>query len=467
MHTLRNEWLILLLGDLAALVFALVATLILRYQTLPSNDLLYVHLVPFSLLFIISIGIFFIAGLYDKQTLFTKAELPATVFYSQIINVIFAALLFFFVPIFTIAPKTNLVIYLVVSTLFIIAWRIVLAPMLQSKDKCETALIIGDSPEVQELIEEVNANDRYGFTCLSPIKVVDKDTVEALTHAVAKRLASDEPTVIIANPSDDRLKPLLSHIFGYVFANPKASFINFNEMYEGIFEKVALSSLNPEWYLENASRPPQIAYDALKRLIDIFVGIIIGVVLLVLAPFIWILMHLEGGGSFFIPQHRMGKHTKPTKIYKIRTMTANDNGAWIGETENKVTKVGAVLRRTSIDEFPQVLAVLMGRLSLIGPRSDMMTLAERLQEAIPYYNVRYTVSPGITGWAQTHQRYAPGQINPQSIEDSRIRLQYDLYYVKHRSLLLDISIALRTIKTLFSRLFPKPKLLKKLSLRHD
>jgi lipopolysaccharide/colanic/teichoic acid biosynthesis glycosyltransferase len=163
----------------------------------------------------------------------------------------------------------------------------------------------------------------------------------------------------------------------------------------------------------------------------------------------------------------MGKHTKPTKIYKIRTMTANDDGAWIGETENKVTKVGAILRRTSIDELPQILTVFSGKLSLIGPRSDMMPLAERLQEAIPYYNVRYTVAPGITGWAQTHQRYAPGQINPQSIEDSKVRLQYDLYYVKHRSLLLDISIALRTIKTLVSRLFPKVYLLKKLSSRHD
>jgi len=449
------------LGDLFFLTFALVTTLVVRYQDIPSGDLLGLHLVPFSLLFIVSLSIFFVAGLYDKQTLFAKAELPTTVFFSQLVNVIFAALLFFFIPVFTIAPKTNLVIYLFISALFIIAWRIVLAPRVQSRAKCETALVIGDSPEVHELIEEVNANDRYGFTCLSPIKIVDGDTPETLKRALAKRLASDEPTVLIANPSDDRLKPLLSHLFGYVFANPKATFVNFNEMYEGIFEKVALSSLNPEWYLEYASRPPQIAYDALKRVIDILGGIIIGLVLLVLAPFIWILMHIEGKGPFFIPQNRMGRHTKPTKIFKIRTMTSNDGGAWIGETENKVTKVGETLRRTSIDELPQVLAVLSGKLSLIGPRSDMMPLAERLQEAIPYYNVRYTVAPGITGWAQTHQRYAPGQINPQSIEDSKVRLQYDLYYVKHRSFLLDISIALRTIKTLLSRLFPK------IRIKHD
>lgn len=454
MHTLRNEWLVLLLGDLFTLTLALFMTLVVRYQSIPSENLLTLHLIPFSLLFVLSVAIFFIAGLYDRQTLFAKAEIPTTIFFSQLANVMLAALLFFFVPIFTIAPKTNLIIYLVISTLFIIAWRIVLAPLLQSKDKCETALIIGDSPEVQELVQEVNANDRYGFTCLSPIKIVDGETTEALVDSVVKRLANDAPTVLIANPSDDRLKSLLPHLFGYVFANQKVTFVNFNEMYESIFERVALSSLNPEWYLEYASRPPQIAYDALKRLIDIVGGFCIGLVLLILTPIIWICMHLEGKGPFFISQKRMGRYTKPMSIYKIRTMTKVEDGAWIGETENKVTKVGEVLRRTSIDELPQVLAVLSGKLSLIGPRSDMSGLAERLQESIPYYSVRYTVTPGITGWAQTHQRYAPGQINPQSIEDSRVRLQYDLYYVKHRSLLLDISIALRTIKTLLTRLFP-------------
>ena len=454
MHTLRNEWLILLIGDLIALSLALVATLALRYQSIPSSELLSLHLVPFSLLFVVSIGIFFIAGLYDKQTLFTKSAIPTTIFFSQFANVIIAALLFFFVPVFAIAPKTNLVIYLFISTLFIAVWRVLLAPLLQSKSKCETALIIGDSPEVQELIEEINANDRYGFTCLSPIRIVDGDPDEVLTHMVVRRLASDAPTVIIANPSDDRLKPLLPHLFDYVFANKKVTFVNFNEMYEGIFERVALSSLNPEWYLEYASRPPQIAYDAFKRVIDIIGGFIIAAAFLIMAPFVWLAMRLEGEGSFFIGQDRMGRHTKPTRVFKVRTMLKNDTGVWFKDSKNKHTKVGDLLRKTSIDELPQVLAVLSGKLSLIGPRSDMLGLAERLQEAIPYYTVRYTVTPGITGWAQTHQRYAPGQINPQSIEDSRIRLQYDLYYIKHRSLILDISIALRTIRTLLIRLVP-------------
>jgi lipopolysaccharide/colanic/teichoic acid biosynthesis glycosyltransferase len=132
-------------------------------------------------------------------------------------------------------------------------------------------------------------------------------------------------------------------------------------------------------------------------------------------------------------------------------MQVSDAGAWLTEKKNVVTKVGAFLRKTSIDELPQVLNILKGEMSLIGPRNDIMGLAPRLAESIPFYNIRTIIKPGITGWAQTHQQYTPGNISPQSVEETKIRLAYDIFYIKHRSLLLDINIALRTFKTLLSR----------------
>jgi lipopolysaccharide/colanic/teichoic acid biosynthesis glycosyltransferase len=132
-------------------------------------------------------------------------------------------------------------------------------------------------------------------------------------------------------------------------------------------------------------------------------------------------------------------------------MRTSENGVWIGESTNTVTPLGAFLRKTSLDELPQVLNVLKGDMSLIGPRNDLSKLGERLAEAIPYYNIRYMIKPGITGWAQTHQRYSPGNISPQSIEETKVRLAYDLYYVKNRSLWLDLGIALRTLGTLLGR----------------
>jgi lipopolysaccharide/colanic/teichoic acid biosynthesis glycosyltransferase len=222
-------------------------------------------------------------------------------------------------------------------------------------------------------------------------------------------------------------------------------------MYEHIFERIPLSALRYDWFIEHISNTKRPVYDGAKRVLDIVGSLIAGAVFLVLLPFVWLAMHFEGKGTLFVPQERMGMYGNMIRIYKIRTMTQNDSGVWIGETENRVTKVGALLRKTSIDELPQFWNILKGEMSLIGPRNDIIGLARRADHDIPYYRVRYMIKPGITGWAQTHQQYAPGEINPQSIEAFKVRLAYDLYYVKHRSIILDINIALRTIKTLLSR----------------
>ena len=147
---------------------------------------------------------------------------------------------------------------------------------------------------------------------------------------------------------------------------------------------------------------------------------------------------------------------RSVRVYKLRTMTSNDAGSstWVKEDvqkQNFVTKVGSFLRKTSIDEMPQLWNILKGEMSLIGPRNDIEGLGQRLVKEIPYYTIRNFVKPGITGWAQTHQHYMGDNISPQSLEESKVRLAYDLYYVKNRSFMLDMEIALRTIKTLLSR----------------
>jgi lipopolysaccharide/colanic/teichoic acid biosynthesis glycosyltransferase len=167
-------------------------------------------------------------------------------------------------------------------------------------------------------------------------------------------------------------------------------------------------------------------------------------------------MRVEGGGPLFITQERIGRFNRPVTVYKLRTMTENRSASATWTTEdakegNRITRVGAILRKLSIDEIPQVWTILKGEMSLIGPRNDIKGLGERLASEIPYYNIRNFVKPGVTGWAQTHQHYMGNNISPQSLEESKVRLSYDLYYVKNRSLLLDVEIALRTLKTLLSR----------------
>jgi len=168
-------------------------------------------------------------------------------------------------------------------------------------------------------------------------------------------------------------------------------------------------------------------------------------------PLVYIAIKIEDGGSIFISQKRIGQHNKPMTVYKFRTMERMEHGVWLPESKNKVTKVGNFLRKTSLDEFPQFLNILRGGLSLIGPRNDIVGLGHRLAENLSYYNIRYIIKPGLSGWAQINQHYAPGNISPQSLEENKVRLSYDFYYIKHRSVLLDIIIILKTFKRIFLR----------------
>ena len=178
-----------------------------------------------------------------------------------------------------------------------------------------------------------------------------------------------------------------------------------------------------------------------------------GFITLIIAPIIFIANRIEGFGSLFIKQERLGQHGGRITVYKFRSMQKNitASGEWTNEGENRVTKVGAFLRRTSLDEFPQFINVIRGEISLVGPRSDILGLGKRLAEALPYYEARYSVVPGITGWAQINQQYEQGHVSPQSIEETKVRLSYDFYYLKHRSLGLDMVIAIKTLKRMFFR----------------
>ena len=184
---------------------------------------------------------------------------------------------------------------------------------------------------------------------------------------------------------------------------------------------------------------------------DIFLSLVLLLLLLLAYPFVWICIKIEDGGDVFISQERIGENDRHIFVYKFRSMRSSDKGVWQGETKNEVTATGRFLRQTSLDEFPQLWNVLKGEMSLIGPRNDIIGIAARLNEVIPHHSLRYMIKPGITGWAQTHQAYAPGHINPQSIEETKTRFSYDLYYLKNRSFMLDLLIAFLTAKTLFLR----------------
>ena len=446
----KREWLVLIIGDVAAFTAALWLTLFLRHVTSPTLDTFLQHLSPFSFLFLVWIAIFVIAGLYGRHSTLFKSELPNTVITAQAVNIVVAALFFSFIPSFGIAPKTVLAIYVVISSLLIISWRLYLFDLL-GNGKRQKAAIIGSGKELHELVDEVNKNHRYRLEFVHVVDLAKVQNPNDIAQDILKRVVRGDITTLVANTRGKQLDTLMPLFYNLSFVQSQVQVVDFGKLYEEAFERVPLSLVSYDWLIENGENEPRFFYSSMKRIIDLFFSILLFCIFVVLLPVIYIAVLIDDHGKLFIHQERMGKDGKHITVMKLRTMTSNEQGAWIGETKNKVTRIGSFLRLTSIDELPQIFTVLSGKLSFIGPRSDVVGLAERLGEAIPFYNARYKVVPGISGWAQINQRYAPGKISPQSIEESRVRLAYDLYYVKHRSVTLDFVIALRTLKTLLGR----------------
>lgn len=449
-----RELTLLILGDVILFVAALWLMLFVRYLSWPSLELFNAHLGPFLILSTVWLFIFYIAGLYDKHTLFLKSLLFTRILNTTVVNGIIAALLFMIIP-FGIAPKINLVIYLIISVLLFTWWRMYVYRFIAPKVK-HRALLLAGGQEAIELVDEINNNDRYTY---SFVRLIDEEIASQTPDFVEKLLQLIEREnieIIVSNSNGDYTTKALPKLFDLAFVSFKLTFLDFYKVYEDTFDRVPLSALRYEWFIAHVSQSKSLVYDVAKRVIDIVGSIILGLLFLVLLPFIYLAMRIEGKGDLFIKQERIGRFNKPVTIYKVRTMTENRSASatWAVEDANQgntITRVGAVLRKLSVDELPQVWTILKGEMSLIGPRNDIRGLFERCSAEIPYYSIRNFVKPGVTGWAQTHQHYMGSNISPQSMDETKLRLSYDLYYVKNRSILLDVTVALRTFKTLLSR----------------
>lgn len=218
-------------------------------------------------------------------------------------------------------------------------------------------------------------------------------------------------------------------------------------MYEEILGRVPIFHLNADWILRSFvdTAHASAVYEVAKRLIDVIGGLVGSIALLFVLPFIGLAIVIDSGFPIFFLQNRLGKNGQMYKIIKFRTMRKDSERE--GEVrvttrhDDRITRVGLFLRKSHLDELPQFLNVLKGEMSLVGPRAERAELVIELQQNIPFYRARLLVKPGITGWAQVNFGYAA------TVEDTAIKLEYDLYYIKHRTMMMDFIIMLRTVST--------------------
>jgi exopolysaccharide biosynthesis polyprenyl glycosylphosphotransferase len=217
-------------------------------------------------------------------------------------------------------------------------------------------------------------------------------------------------------------------------------------LYESICSRVSIRQLHPSALIfsrELGPRQQQVAVQSLFNFAVALAGLIVALPVMALAA---LAVKLSSPGPVLYRQTRVGLHGAPFTIYKFRSMRADAEAAtgavWASRNDPRVTPVGRFLRKTRIDELPQLFNVLRGEMSIVGPRPERPEFVERLAKEIPFYHQRHAVKPGITGWAQINHKYG------DTLEDVVIKLEYDLYYIKNLSLTLDLYIAFHTAKAM-------------------
>jgi len=355
-----------------------------------------------------------------------------------------------YIPSVALPPHENYLPGMVLGLCAVTATRFLILPMINVAALKKRVLVIGVGELAHRIERLVAGSEDRGFTVVGFVRFGNETPRIAAHFLDEKRLRqgnsiaqlADEKFVdeiVIASrdrrglPIDDLLDCKLKGL----------NIIEYLTFWERETGQIDLEALQPSWLFFSDGFRMDWFPNALKRLFDIVVSLVF---VLLTAPVIAVTalaIRLEGPGPIFYVQERVGLHGRRFLLKKFRSMSVNaesDGPRWAASNDQRVTRIGALIRKTRIDEIPQILNVLRGDMSFIGPRPERPFFVETLAREIPYYSERHRVKPGISGWAQINYPYGA------SVEDAREKLTYDLYYVKNRSLFLDFVILLQTAR---------------------
>ena len=322
-----------------------------------------------------------------------------------------------------------------IITIFQIAFRYIVIMGVVEKER---VVFVGENDYTQDLLESVKKDGQYIFAASlnnTDMKALGKEIVEMYKTKKFDVLV-DFTDKLLGDPK------LTGKLLQYKLEG--LQYYNYLEFYETYENKLPISHLSPKWFLENTGF--EIYHNNFnlkaKRLLDLLFAMLIGIFAAPVIILAAIIVKLESKGPIFFIQERIGEGNRKFNIVKFRSMTtdAEKNGPqWASKNDNRVTKFGKIMRATRIDELPQLWNVLRGEMSFVGPRPEREFFIQQLEKEIPYYNLRHTVKPGLTGWAQVMYPYGA------SVEDAYRKLQYDLYYIKHHSIPFDVKVLLKTV----------------------
>ncbi len=422
---------LLVLGDFLIFYFSLFLSFCLRYLSFQKEAVFsgFKIFLPVSFFWLF---IFYLGKVYDLNLLKNKFSYYNRLFLLFLIGISVSVVYFYlFYPHYR--PKIVLIFLATFSFVFINLWHLFAYHFFKTKKI--KALIIGEGESyfkiANELKNYLNLNPQLGYEIVQVIS----------------------PQTFLDNYKNDSFKEIGLLIIDFSsFKNFKEEYllnyqiIDLIDFYEMIFRKIPIELLSIEWFLKNVSNKNWDLFEGIKRLLDLLGAFVILIISLPFWPLIALLIKIDSEGPIFYISKRVGKNEKPFLIYKFRTMVKDASligPAWTLERDPRITRIGKFLRKTHIDEIPQLINILKGEMSFIGPRPEEEKLVELYKKEIPFYHYRFLIKPGILGWAQINYPHT------SSVEEAKEKLGYDFFYLKNRSFILDLIIFLRVLISLF------------------
>ena len=395
-----------------------------------------------NFIFLVFIFIKFIFGQLD---FYAERFRLKNIFVNFSIDAIFAFMLFIFLK--------KVEIFYVFSAVFFfqIIFRKIISSIYMKK---KNVLIFGSNHIENNIQEDIIASLDYNY-----IGYISDNKSRATKYLVGNYAEMEkiikekkiDLLVIVKDIRSPDFKKYLKRLFDLKINGLKV--LSYEIFNEEIQKKIDASKIDEEWLLQ--SNGFDILNDGMqknmKRGVDLVIASTLMILLSPMALIVAILIKLESKGPVIFKQVRIGENMVPFKVYKFRSMKIHDPqkySKYAQDNDNRVTKIGNFIRKTRIDELPQLFCILKGTMSFVGPRPEWDILAKEYEKQIPYYNLRHMIKPGLTGWAQVMYPYG------ENIEDTKRKLEYDLYYLKHQDLILDVLIIFKTVKVI---LFGKGK----------
>jgi lipopolysaccharide/colanic/teichoic acid biosynthesis glycosyltransferase len=428
---LKNRQTLLFVGDVVMLGLALWTMTALRFDFSTQNTFVQAQARTFALLFIAWLIVFFIFDLYNLRRVNPNPRNIGTLGLAIATSTAISVILFYIFPVQGITPKTNLIIIAVISFVLLVTWRRIFYKLFASTYLQKIALI-GNDPAIEHLRADLAKHPHIGTVVVN----IDKyDPAQPL------------PSLHLIITDDINLRDLI-----HIQETTKAEVLSLASAYEELFGKIPLALMNDERAVSILTRRLPIAYRLIERLLEIIIATLL---LLITSPILLITTIarlVEDGRPIIIGQSRVGKGGAIFRLYKFRSMKAlaPDGSAeigaaqWAEKRDPRITPLGRILRKTHIDEIPQMWNILRGDLALIGPRAERPEFVATLEKNIPYYYLRHIQKPGFTGWAQIKFRYA------RTVLEAQEKFEYDLYYLQHKNPLLDVGIVLKTAQIIFT-----------------